>query len=1032
MADVTVVSEQGLERIHFDTLWSTVQDAIAVYAGQRWTERGEHDPGVTLLQAISFAVSDLAYRHTLPFKDLLTPADRYAKHSDVSAGTAVTWLDHDGKLFAPAFGPEWALTCGPVTLDDYRRAVLDLTTKDGVFYFRDVQLAPFGTSERYAYAYNEKRYAFQFVSKETTGPATKLVAGGYRMWVTLNAGVKEKDALDVLKTYLKENRNLCEREITQITTVKREPLISTKTNGTPDFRMVLELRDDTPVADIPETVAEALLAADDWLLPRVVRDTASARLDRGERAERIYEGPRLEHGWIEQMPPALIAKDGTFAARSLSLQDLRSALMSVPNVKSVQWLDSKDQALSPAVLQVPRDQHGWLWLTPDGTLDATRLPSLLVRKRGQPVSVKSPELAAALAAKQEMRAEFERQVMKAPTRVILAGRYRQPGYYRTTGALLPGVYGLQQEASRLEGPATRLMAFLRPFEQVLADTADQLAKLPTVLAFDGRDRDARVWGGADWPRRDEDPLASEQTEVVFGKADVPNAIRHRLNEQVLQNATDGEKELAILNYLLGYFGEQRAARTLLAADETEFRWVQQGYLRQITRLGYERAAISISKISALQRRIAARLGIGSMLFDERLQQAKAKWPENMPFFVIEHQELLPVAPAPAQVTDNWPENQTVKDKGSVNTPTSGNDAGLDILTLKLEGAVANSLQVGQLIELRQGTSEPITAIVIHDVPDRGATSATVTINLGEHARLKRSLAALEKQNPAWLWRLSPTWLTRVVYDFKYDEPPKDLKQPKVRLTVGPSFPVGLKVGDRLACRPKARWQITPTTADLGKNQTLTDIVMEIEAVDAVQGTITVKWVGEKSFVMPQTNNPVVEPVGLSDIKQPTPAAWPKPEDAKQYGWAAPYVAETFSFTLSVVLNRNWLHGYGNPTELDQWIQQIVREEVPSHLVAQVHWLENDSFTTFAGTYRGWQNNSRPVGDQSYSLLSFLGIGVRPADTRTGIGFVQVASPEGAANLATQTAKYPTPYVDAQVVYVAKKEDAVVSATYRMK
>src|SRR5690606_25490796 len=39
-----------------------------------WTDYNIHDPGITLLEALCYAITDLGHRTQLPIKDLLAPA----------------------------------------------------------------------------------------------------------------------------------------------------------------------------------------------------------------------------------------------------------------------------------------------------------------------------------------------------------------------------------------------------------------------------------------------------------------------------------------------------------------------------------------------------------------------------------------------------------------------------------------------------------------------------------------------------------------------------------------------------------------------------------------------------------------------------------------------------------------------------------------------------------------------------------------------------------------------------------------------
>ncbi|MCG1047895.1 MULTISPECIES: hypothetical protein [Mycetohabitans] len=1010
-ADSTA-GDTAQDPIHFDTLWSTAQDALTVYAAKRWSARGDADPGVTLLQALTFAVSDVSYRHTLPLADLLTPESVPKK--------SATCLNHgtvnDSSIFASEFGPETALTCGPVTLNDYRRLLLDLTDTDNessTFLFRDVQIATVSPEQSYAYVYDTDRYTFQFVGEEKKNKQSYRVPGQYRLWATLNPGVKEDDAKNLLQICLEGNRNLCEWEITDIyllTPTKQEP------------QVVIELEDDLSADQTAQVVALAIWEANDALLPWPIRQSAAVRLAQGEAAEAVYAGPHLKHGWIADLPPSRGMDDqGKLTKRLVSYSSLIVAMMTVRGIKRVCW-DKQNGQASKEALEIADNAQVQLWVDPVSGLlgDASLGSAIIVRKRGQTITVKSGAVNKYLKARLTQVAQAKRD----ETRRVPYGQYRHPAYYRSAGSWLPPVYGLQQGAERFEQNfnAKQLLRFLRPFEQQVANSADQLEKLPRLLAFDDRDPKAAVWGAADWPNADQDALTHEQSACALLE-------RATLKEQSEQQSQDNDKELAIIDYLLGYFGECRASRTLLGPKPEEFCHVQQGFLRQVTRLSYERAAISISNISALQRKIAARLGIGEALFDETLQQADASFPNSLPFYLIEQQELLPVAPDPKLVNMDWKEVNNNEDKRDQN--------GKHLLSLSVGDVKNGQLRVGQLIELQAKhngiTLEPITGIVIHKVKtgDDGKFSQ-IEIDLEQHRRLQRSVRLLQESNYAWQWRISPDWLKRVVYDLRYidNNVPKD---GTATLTVQPSFPICLKTGDRFALRPKARWQSVATAGELREVESYKDIVVQVTDSDPIQGTVTVQWIGAgNQYVTTEKNSRFeVLPVDLDNISS-SEQAWPDVATSALYGWSVPYKEDTFAFTLSVVLNRSWVDLHGNPSELNQWVEQIVWQEAPSHLNIQLHWLGDLQFRHFAYKYQQWQTGGRPVGDQSYGLLNLLGVGDRPTDERAGIGFVQIAdhgtkikieedilkektSPEGKNELRQAR-------LEQQVVYVGDSED----------
>jgi hypothetical protein len=1018
-ADSTA-GDTAQDPIHFDTLWSTAQDALTVYAAKRWSARSDADSGVTLLQALTFAVSDVSYRHTLPLADLLTPESVPNK--------SATCLNHgtgnDSSIFASEFGPETALTCGPVTLNDYRRLLLDLTDTDNessTFLFRDVQIATVSPEQSYAYVYDTDRYMFLFVGEEKNQLEQKKknkqsyrVPGQYRLWATLNPGVKEDDAKKRLQTCLRDNRNLCEWEITDIcllTPTKQEP------------QVVIELEDDLSADQTAQIVALVIWKANDALLPWPIRQSAAVRLAQGEAAEAIYAGPHLKHGWIADLPPSRGMDDqGKLTKRLVSYSSLIAAMMTVRGIKRV-WWDRQNGQTSEKALEIAANAQVQLWVDPaSGLLKDSALGRLIiVRKRGQTITVEPRAVNKYLKARLTQGTQAKRD----ERRRVPYGQYRHPAYYRSAGSWLPPVYGLQQGADQFDQNfnAKQLLRFLRPFEQQVANNADQLEKLPRLLAFDDRDPRAAIWGAADWPNADQDVLTHEQTARALPERDA-------LKQDSEHQSQDNEKELAIVNYLLGYFGQCRASRTLLGSKPEEFCHVQQGFLRQVTRLSYERAAISISNISALQRKIAARLGIGEALFDETLQQAGASFPDSLPFYLIEHQELLPVAPDPKLVNMDWKEVNDNEDKRDQNDK--------QLLSLSLADVKNGQLRVGQLIELQAKhngiTLEPITGIVIHKVKTGGdGKSVQIEIDLEQHRRLQRSVRLLNESGYTWKWRISPDWLKRVVYDLRYidNNVPKD---GTATLTVQPSFPICLKTGNRFALRPKARWQSVATDGELGEVQSCKDIVVQVTDSDPIQGTVTVQWIGAgNQYVTTEKNSRFeVHPVDLDNISS-SEQAWPDVATSALYGWSVPYKEDTFAFTLSVVLNRSWVDQHGNPSELNQWVEQIVWQEAPSHLNIQLHWLGDLQFRRFAYKYQQWQEGGRPVGDQSYGLLNLLGVGDRPTDERAGIGFLQIADQSTQKELekailsteslsAEQKNKLRQARLEQQVVYVGDSTD----------
>jgi len=86
---------------------------IEQMASVLWSDYNTHDPGITTLEALCYAMSDLAYRIGWDIKDILSP-------ETVSPDSSRPYPNQ------PFFTAREILTINPVTTDDFRRVLIDL------------------------------------------------------------------------------------------------------------------------------------------------------------------------------------------------------------------------------------------------------------------------------------------------------------------------------------------------------------------------------------------------------------------------------------------------------------------------------------------------------------------------------------------------------------------------------------------------------------------------------------------------------------------------------------------------------------------------------------------------------------------------------------------------------------------------------------------------------------------------------------------------------------------------------------------
>jgi hypothetical protein len=82
-----------------------------------WTDYNEHDPGITILEALCYAITELGYRTSFPMKDLLTEKDGTISSSQTF------------------FTARNILTQSPLNKDDYRKLLIDIEGVQNAWLF---------------------------------------------------------------------------------------------------------------------------------------------------------------------------------------------------------------------------------------------------------------------------------------------------------------------------------------------------------------------------------------------------------------------------------------------------------------------------------------------------------------------------------------------------------------------------------------------------------------------------------------------------------------------------------------------------------------------------------------------------------------------------------------------------------------------------------------------------------------------------------------------------------------------------------
>jgi hypothetical protein len=414
-----------------------------------WTDYNVHDPGITTLELLCFALTDLSYRASFPVRDLLATPKENAQN-----------------MAGQFFTARQILPNRPLTLLDYRKLLIDLAgVKNAWLFPADV-------------TYFADLVEGKLEEKNSGKPGVIPVhlSGIYDVILEFMDDVKAGDKGGILKEAaerLQANRNLCE-DFAGFTEIETEPYL---------ICAELEL---TPEADPVEVKAQMLFQVQEYFAPSVNNYTLTEILGR-KRADgteytsvEIFEGPALECGFIDD--DELEEAD---LREKIYLSDVINILMDIEGVVAV-----RDIVVNPESAKAPLVDK-WIVSVP------SRKKPLLNRAKSRVVFYKRHMPVVANAVKVEARLGdlVENARAKAETKVLYdfeipLGTFRDPGNYYSFQNHFPAIYGLS-EIGVHSGPdhkeeilARQLKGYLLFFDQVMADYFAQLSHVKELFSTD--------------------------------------------------------------------------------------------------------------------------------------------------------------------------------------------------------------------------------------------------------------------------------------------------------------------------------------------------------------------------------------------------------------------------------------------------------------------------------------------------------------------------------------------------------------------
>lgn len=551
---------------------------------QLWTDHNTHDPGITTLELLCYALTDLSYRTSFPVQDLLAGPANHAEAADAELFTARTVLPNR-----------------PLTLSDYRKMLIDLpqvrnawVSKHSLTYGVDVvnrQLRPVGP--------------------DTAETRQVDLSGLYDVRIDFADHVKTAEqrqaVIDEAMQLLQANRNLCE-DFVSIAGIEIQ-----KYALCADIAL-------TSDADQDEVAAQIFFQVDRYLAPPVHHHSLAEMLarphaeGRPRTADEIFDGPLLQHGFIDN--DDLAASE---LRSEIRLSDIIHIIMDIPGVQSVGEI-----ALSEVVADAdipagaPRTKpsaNRWRVKVPQQRQPRLAIESgrLLLHRRH--IALQQNEIKMRARLTQLKQTEGPPAVPTQEDLPVPQGRNRQTGVYHSFQYHFPANYGLADTGlpshvdARRRAQAMQLKGYLLFFDQVMANFCAQLSQLSQLLSRQATTEHTYFGQVVDFPDSDQvyqtHAVDADQLTELLETPDVAIRRRHRILDHLLarcgenlNNYTDAmrigrgpneQRSLSNKQAFLQYASE-RGDRRGLADDQTRPKW-------------------DSDNISELERRLEMLLGI---------------------------------------------------------------------------------------------------------------------------------------------------------------------------------------------------------------------------------------------------------------------------------------------------------------------------------------------------------------------------------------------------------------------------------------
>lgn len=415
-------------------------------SGKIWTDYNLHDPGVTILELLCYALADLGFRTSFKMPDLLTQSDN-------------TMSD------ASLIPPHEILSSEPITIEDYRKLILE--NVPGV---KNVDFRKCDTTIQYADREIDLNGRYEvLVELDNELDTDEKYANSCREIVARKANgqfdISNTDIKPYYKSYIRnllaKHRNLCE-DFTKVKFVNEVPLC---------ICSHIEVK---PYSDSEKILSEFYQKLEEYVSPSLNHYSLQEMVEKGKTLDEIFQGPNPKYGFIDRDElKAYKRKKVLYKSDVINILMSIDGVISVPHFRFMELDEYKnDVTISDHSISLnDNDSSAWKF----NAFDKNRI---IWETNG--IEFIDKDVNITLKKKKVIKDKIE---LEKPE-----GRYRKTDVYYSIQNFFPKNYKLGTEGiSSFESESRKaerlqLKAYLMFFDQLMADYLMQLSSFSKMFS----------------------------------------------------------------------------------------------------------------------------------------------------------------------------------------------------------------------------------------------------------------------------------------------------------------------------------------------------------------------------------------------------------------------------------------------------------------------------------------------------------------------------------------------------------------------